>query len=151
MRRWDQIIGLIWLALGIGITIEAIHLGLGELRFPGIGFMAFLIGISLGFSGFILTVFKTVKGKREDDKIWAGQNWKNVVIPLITLLIYIALLETLGFLIATFLLIFLLFKITTSKRWFSPLLTSLIVVLLSYLLFFVWLKIPLPKGVLGIG
>lgn len=150
MKRYDQIIGLIWFALGSAIAIEAVHLGLGGLHLPGIGFMAFLIGVSLGLGGFVLTVLATLKGK-EGDKIWAGQNWKNVVIPLVALFIYTTLMEPLGFLLTTFLLVFVLFKITAPKKWFSPLLTSVVVVFSCYLIFFVWLKVQLPKGIFGFG
>lgn len=150
MKRYDQIVGLIWLALGSAMAIEAVRLGLGGLHLPGIGFTAFLIGVSLGFSGLVLTVSATSKDK-EGNKVWAGQNWGNVMMTLLALLIYIFLMEPLGFLLATFLLLFVLFKITSAKKWFSPLLSSLTVVFWCYLIFFVWLKVPLPKGILGLG
>jgi putative tricarboxylic transport membrane protein len=151
MKRYDQIIGLIWFALGSGMAIEAIHLGLGELHLPGIGFMPFLVGVSLGLFGFILTVLATVKGKRDDSKIWEGQNWKNVVLPLLALVIYVVLMEPLGFLPTTFLLQFFLLKLTAPKRWFVPMVTSLLIVFFCYLIFSLWLKIPLPKGLFRIG
>lgn len=151
MKSCDKIIGLIWFVLGSGLTIEAVRLGLGKFQLPGIGFMGFVIGVSLGVSGLVLAVLATLKVKKGDDKILVGQNWRNVMIPLLALLIYIILMEPLGFLISTFLLIFLLFKMTTPKRWCASLATSAIVVLLSYVVFFVWLKVPLPKGYFGLG
>ncbi len=150
MKRYDQIMGLIWFVLGDAIAIEAVHLGLGGLDLPGIGFMAFLIGVSLGLSGLILTLSATFKGK-EGHPLSSGQNWKNVMITLLALFIYTFLMEPLGFLFTTFLLVFVLFKITAPKKWFSPLLTSAVVVFACYLIFFVWLKVSLPKGILGLG
>jgi hypothetical protein len=67
------------------------------------------------------------------------------------LLAYIFLMEPLGFLISSFFLMFLLFKITAPGRFISPLVSSAAVVLLSYMIFFVWLKVSLPKGFLGLG
>ena len=151
MRREDRIIGLIWFALGCGMAIEAARLGLGEFRLPGIGFMGFVIGVSLGVSGLILTRLASAKRREEEEKLWAGQHWRNVVIPLSALFMYIVFVEVLGFLISTFLLIFLLFKMTAPKRWLAPLASSVIVVFLSYLVFFLWLKVPLPKGYFGLG
>jgi hypothetical protein len=58
-------------------------------------------------------------------------------------------MDPLGFLLPTFLLMFFLFKITAPKKWFAPIVSSLITVFLSYFIFFLWLKIPLPKGVFG--
>ena len=150
MRRPDQIVGLVWLALGIGIAVGALDLGLGELHMPGIGFMPFLVGVSLGISGLILLVAATAKGKG-DEQIWEGQRWNNVVLPVSALLAYIFLMEPLGFLISSFFLMFLLFKITAPGRFISPLVSSAAVVLLSYMIFFVWLKVSLPKGFLGLG
>jgi hypothetical protein len=60
-------------------------------------------------------------------------------------------MEPLGFLISTFLLMFLLFKITAPGKFISPLASSAAVVFLSYFIFFVWLKVPLPKGFWGLG
>lgn len=151
MKRYDQVIGLVWFALGIGITMNAIHLGLGELRRPGVGFMAFLAGVLLGVSGFILTLLATLKGKEVGHKIWEGQNWKNIALPLLALSIYIFLLEFLGFLLTTFLSQFLLFRMIEPKKWFTPLISSVVIAFFSYLVFSVWLKISFPKGFLGIG
>lgn len=151
LKRCNQIVGLIWLALGSGIALEAVHLGLGEWTLPGIGFMPFWVGVLLGSSGFILTLFATLKGKERDDKTWAGENWKNILLPLIALFIYVGLMRPLGFLLSTFLLIFFLFKMTAPKKWLSPLMTSVVVLFFSYLIFFVWLKVPLPKGFWGMG
>lgn len=150
MGRSEQIVALIWLALGIGIAVGALDLGLGELHMPGIGFMPFLIGVSLGVSGLILLIAATAKGKGEE-RIWQGQRWENVVLPVSALLAYIFLMEPLGFLISSFLLMFLLFKTTAPGKFISPLASSAVVVFLSYMIFFVWLKVSLPKGFLGLG
>lgn len=150
MGRYDRIIGLIWFALGGGMAIEGINLGLGKSHLPGIGFMSFLVGSLLGLCGLILTIWVTLKEKENDDKIWEGQNWKNLVLPILSLFVYAFLMEDLGFLITTFLFQFFLLKLTAPKRWLSPLLSSLLIVLCCYLIFSVWLKVPLPKGFLGI-
>jgi putative tricarboxylic transport membrane protein len=150
MKRYDQIMGLIWFVLGSAIAIEALRLGVGEVRLPGIGFMPFLVGVFLGGFGFVLTLRAHLKGK-EGDRLWAGQNWKKVIVTLAALFIYISLMDPLGFLVSTFLLNFVLFKVTAPKKWFSPLLTSAAVVFSCYLIFFLWLKVPLPKGILELG
>ena len=113
--------------------------------------MGVVIGVSLGVSGLILSGLARAKRKEDEEKIWAEQHWQNVVMPLAALFMYIVFLEVLGFLIGTFLLIFLLFKMTAPKRWLAPLVSSAIVVFFSYLIFFLWLKVPLPKGYFGLG
>ncbi len=150
MKKNDRILGVIWFILGSAIAVEALRLGMGDVRRPGAGFMAFLIGTSLGVSGLLLTLWATLKGKG-GSKLFAGQNWKNVTITLLALVLYIFVMEPLGFFLSTFLLLFVLFKITAPNKWFSPLVTSVMVVFSCYLIFVVWLKIPLPKGVLPMG
>ncbi len=150
MRRYDQIIGLIWFALGSGMAIQGINMGLGYSHLPGIGFMPCLVGSSLGLCGLILTIWVTLKEKENDDKIWEGQNWKNLVLSILSLFVYAFLMEGLGFLITTFLFQFFLLKLTAPKRWLRPLLSSLLIALCCYLIFSMWLKVSLPKGFLGI-
>jgi putative tricarboxylic transport membrane protein len=150
MRRPDRIVGLVWLALGIGIAVGAVDLGLGELHMPGIGFMPFLVGASLGVSGLILLIAATAKGKGSE-RIWQGQRWQNVVTPVSALLAYVFLMEPLGFLLSSFFLMFLLFKIAAPGKFLASLVSSAAVVFLSYMVFFVWLKVTLPKGFLGLG
>ena len=153
MKRYDQLMGLVLFSLGVGMTIEAIHLKLGQLARPGPGFMAFLIGVSVGLSGLILTLLATLKGKETNERIWAGQNWRNLAAIVLALLSYVVLFEYLGFLLITFLFIFFLCKLTSKepRKWSGAIVFSVIVVLFCYLIFCLWLKISLPKGFLGIG
>jgi putative tricarboxylic transport membrane protein len=151
-RISDRIFGLIWFALGSGMAIEGRKLGMGSLSSPGSGFVPFLAGSSLALCGLVLVVLATIrKGKGGGKKTWGGQNWRNLVIPVLSVVIYAFLMEPLGFLISTFLLVFVLLKMTDPKRWLSPVLTSLLVVLSCHILFSVLFKIPLPKGFWGIG
>ncbi len=150
MKSYDKIFGFIWLALGSAIAIEALRLGIGRLHFPGVGLLAFIIGVSLGLCGLFLMISAALQGE-EGDKLWSGQNWKKVILLSVALFAYTIFMELLGFLLATFLLVFILFKMTAPKRWFSPLVSSAAVVFSCYLVFFVWLKILLPKGIFGIG
>ncbi len=68
---------------------------------------------------------------------------------LILLVLYAVLLDTLGFLIVTFLLIFLLLEVIYRRKWWVGLITALAGSLGSYLIFQVWLQSQLPKGLLG--
>ena len=54
MKKYDRLVGLIWLILGIGICIGSTRLRLGKFSNPGPGFMPFLAGVIMGISGFIL-------------------------------------------------------------------------------------------------
>ena len=151
MRKYDRIIGLIWFVLGSGMAIEGINLGLGKANLPGIGFVPLLVGTSLGACGLILMLLVTLKGQHSDDKIWKGQEWKNLVLPILSLFFYAFLMERLGFLITTFLFLFFLFKLTAPNKWLSPVFASFFVSLTCYFVFSLWLNVALPKGFFGIG
>src|SRR5262249_61379506 len=65
------------------------------------------------------------------------------------LAVYTAILEWAGYPIATFFLVLYMVKITHPQRWLLALGISLLAAGGSYLLFAVWLKVPLPPGAWG--
>jgi len=103
--------------------------------------------------GLILVFFSISKamGGEEDSngkKMWVKDKSKRLLLTLFALLVYALSFEILGFLIATFIFLFFLFKLTEPKRWVMPLVLSGITVILSYLIFCVWLKSTFPAGIL---
>jgi hypothetical protein len=63
--------------------------------------------------------------------------------------IYTLLLKHLGFLISTFSLLILLFLVKAHYQLLKVILISFLVTAGSYLVFQVWLKVQLPKGILA--
>jgi len=151
--RYDRVGGVIWMALGTALGIGSIKLGLGTLHRPGPGFMPFLAGSLLGLLGLALLLSKTQEGseKKRGEEISLRKFWEKGVYALIVSFLYILLLEPLGFLIATLLLIFALQKIMGARKWFVPISISFLAVGVSYLIFIVWLRISFPSGVLRVG
>ncbi len=155
MRRFDLIGSFIWIALGIGLCVGAIPLKLGGLHKPGPGLMPFMTGGLLTLFGFILMfscLHKGLGGEGEGTakKIWVKDHWKSILFTLSALFGYALLLETLGFLIITFLFFFFLFEVGEPKKWVRSLIFSGVVSGLSYLIFCSWLKILFPRGILGV-
>jgi putative tricarboxylic transport membrane protein len=154
MKKYDRVGGLIWTILGILLCIGSVQLRLGNFNKPGPGFIPFLSGAFLILFGLILTLVTFLKESGEEEKtrnekIWVKENWKRIFYPLFALFGYILLLDHVGFLITTFLFLFFLFKLTVPKRWTMPLILSGGTVILSYLIFSVWLKCQFPKGILN--
>lgn len=138
------------------MCIVSIKLNLGSLHEPGTGFMPFLSGALLGLFGLILIFSSTSRGLGEkeylkDKKIQVEKpvkkSWKNVMFVLIILFCYPLLLDTLGFYLTTFLFLFFLFKFQERKRWLMPLIFSISVVILSYLIFELSLNCRFPRGI----
>jgi putative tricarboxylic transport membrane protein len=154
MKKKDRLGGLFWLVLGVALCIESAALGLGQFRQPGAGFLPFLSGVLMALLGLSLTLSNLSKGSEQDqevkgNKIWEIEYWKGFGVPLLclaALLSYILLLNVLGFILTTFLWLFFLFKIGDPKRWLIPLILAVSTVVISYLMFGVWLQLQLPRG-----
>ena len=148
-----QLGGIFWMALGAILSLSSIRLKLGTLHSPGAGFTPFLTGLLLALFGLMLTL-ESVKGTepRGEGLVVALRGFgRKRTCSLLAVCLYAALLETLGFIITTFLLLFGLFKIIEPRKWLAPLLVSVIAVILSYFIFEVWLRINFPKGIFRIG
>ena len=147
--------GFVWIGLGIVLCIGSAKLGLGKLNKPGSGFMPFLTGSLLGLLGLVLTlsgiILEQPKTKGENVEIPVKEIGRKKVYTFIALCMYPLLLEPLGFIIATLLLLFSLFKIMEPRKWLVPILISSLSVILSYLIFYVWLGVNFPRGIFSIG
>jgi putative tricarboxylic transport membrane protein len=156
MKKYLLTDGLIWVLLGIGICVGSISLKLGDFHTPGAGFLPFFAGALLGIFGLILmlsTLLSPTREKKsiEDHKDPVKQPWRSFLNPALTVVIlfgYILILESLGFLLTTFVCLLLLFKLSEPKKWVTPLALSGATAVLSYLVFSVWLQCQLPKGLL---
>ena len=157
MKKYGRLGSLIWVVLGVGLCIGSIRLKLGGIHNPGPGFLPFLTGMLLGIFGLILAFSGSSKDPREDEveikDTLSMKNLKKNLKPLSTLLIlfaYILLIEPLGFLLASFLFLFSLFKLSEPRKWLKPLVISLCAVILSYLIIYVWLRCQFPRGIFGL-
>lgn len=156
MKKYLLADGLIWILLGVGICAGSVTLKVGDFHTPGAGFLPFFAGLLLGIFGLILmlsTLFSQEKAEGDDagGHERTGRNWRRFVTPALTVAIlfgYVVLLDSLGFLLTTFICLLLLFKLSEPERWARPLLLSCSVAVLSYLVFSVWLQCQLPKGLL---
>jgi len=150
MRNTDQSSALFWLAVGIGIAISSLKYGLGTLREPGPGFITFFAGAILVFLSLCL-FFSSFYGKKDQSgfqSLWAGLNPFKVLYVMVLLVAYTFSVKPVGFLISTFILLFLLFRVKGTYRLKTLLLMSFLVTIGSYLIFDIWLKAQLPKGIL---
>ena len=150
MRNTDQSSGLFWLVVGIGIAISSLKYGFGTLHEPGPGFITFFAGailIILSFALF-LSSFKNPEGRSNLQSLWAGLDPGKVLYVFVLLVAYTLLVKPVGFLISTFFLLSLLFRIKGTYRLKTVFLMSLLVTMGSYIIFEIWLKAQLPKGIL---
>jgi putative tricarboxylic transport membrane protein len=150
MRNTDQSSSLFWLVVAIGIVLLSMRYGVGTLHEPGPGFITFFAGAILIVLSLALffSNFRDRADRSSPWSLWAGLETGKVLYVILLLVAYTFLLKPVGFLISTFLLLVLLFRVKGSYRLKTVLLMSLLVTAGSYLVFEIWLKAQLSKGIL---
>ncbi|MDI6726099.1 MAG: tripartite tricarboxylate transporter TctB family protein [Smithellaceae bacterium] len=153
-KRDEAIGGIVFFLFGMAVIIMSLQLSIGTFRVAGTGLFPLCLGILLMIlSGiFILNLFfhrEAGGGKKAPPPEITGSA-KRVILFLGAVALATALLNPLGYLLTSFLLLLSLLGLLGMTRWIPRLLISLIAAGASYLLFVSWLKIPLPKGWPGI-
>jgi putative tricarboxylic transport membrane protein len=144
---------LFWILLSLFMMLFSHDIGLGEFRSPGPGLMPFLVGVLL----FLISLYALIrfvsrkKGAAEtSEKAGSELHFRKIGLVLFFLLVYALLLEKVGYLITTFLMLILLFRTAGVNRWRFALIISGVTALVTYV-FFGYLGLRFPAGVLGIG
>ena len=149
MRSHDLFSSLVWFLGGIVVVVYSPQFDLGTASSPGPGFMPLLAGLVWSFFA-LITFFQALINRSEDkEDLWAGVSIHKIIFTLIVLLLYALLLESLGFLISTFLLITILIRFVGPKSWWTSFWGAGVTAILTYLFFDTWLKAQLPRGILG--
>jgi putative tricarboxylic transport membrane protein len=150
MKNPDQTSSLFWLVVGMGITITSLKYGFGAFLSPGPGFITFFAGTILSFLSLILLVSSIRNRKLQTGlgDLWKGLEVGKAIYVLSLLAVYALVLQTLGFLVSTFLLLSLLFRVKAKYSFRRVIILSFLISTGAYLLFDFWLRVPLPKGVL---
>ena len=123
---------------------------MGVLSNPAPGFLLFWSSLIFGGLSIIL-VAKSVLGKGGPTKLadsWRDLTWWNPFITVIAVSLYSAILEPIGFVLAMFLLLVVLYALGRVKIHVSILGAGL-TVFLAYVIFHWGLQVPFPKGMLG--
>jgi len=153
VRNKDIFSSLFWTGIGTSVSYAGFDLGFGSVESPGSGFMFFWLGIII--IGLSLIVF--IEGVRVKEEavgikgMFSGLQWRKGIYVLITLSLYAYFLGILGFILSATLLLFFLFKIFERQRWYIAMFFAMASSMIAYVLFHVLLRVPLPRGFLGIG
>lgn len=147
----DQASSLVWLTFALFICAETLRrLSLGSWGDPGPGFLPALSGGVLGVLALIHFLHSYLRKSGESRGLWIlPERWKALLFVIISLFVYVFLLEPLGFVTATFLLLIILFRAAEPHPWMVVIGGSALTSFITYLLFDVFLKCQLPKGILG--
>ncbi len=153
MKKADQWSGLALSILAAGMIWAALGLPYGNVHNPGPGFFPLWLGMILGGMSIAFLV-QTTRGKESErtlrDILEEDVRWGKVLLVIAGLILYGFLMDYIGFLIVTFLLMALLLRFIEPQPWKAVIGWALGGSVGSYLIFEVWMKLRLPKGFWGI-
>jgi len=153
MNKADQWSGLVLFILAAFICWGAILLPYGNIRNPGPGFYPLWLGIILGGMslGLIVTTTRQKEGARIlRDIVSEKIRWWKILLVVAALVLYGCLMNHIGFLLVTFLLMAFLLRSIDPQPWKAVIGWAVLGSVGSYLIFEVWMKLRLPKGFFGI-
>lgn len=149
MKRLDEISSLCLILFAIAISIQSYKLGLGTSKNPGPGFFPMVSGITVGLLSFPIFIKAVLTSEKELILFWPDKKAiKKIILVTLTLVTYAIALEYLGFLLCTFLSMLFLLKVVAAPKWFSAIFFAIITSLSSYVIFEIFLKSQLPRGIL---
>ena len=143
MVRRDVVVATMALAFGAIAAYEAAKLPFGTVHNPGPGFFPWWTSAVIALLALILLVQlltsrpSTVQGSGRIAKVAA---------LLVVLTAYTFLLDLLGYPLCTFLLVLFMLRATDPQRWPVALGMAAITAVGSYVVFAIWLSVPLPRG-----
>ncbi len=129
--------------------IESVRLSLDTIHNPGPGFVPFFLGLSLALLS--ISSFFAPNRQVKSEAFW--NNWqkgKPIFYIFASLGIYLLLFRIAGFFIDTFLLLVYLMKLSGQKGYRRALTISALTIIFVYILFYQFLAIPFPRGLLGV-
>lgn len=135
--------GCFFFGLSLLMLWESLRLGLGTATEPGPGFLPFCAGAILAVLSlaFVYTGWRFRKSQQPHSR--------RVIVALVSVFVYSLVLDYLGFIIATFLLVAILFHLGEPRRWWVLIAMSASVTFLGYFFFGTVLHVFFPKGLLG--
>jgi putative tricarboxylic transport membrane protein len=144
MVRRDVVVATLALALGAAAIFESAKLPLGTVRNPGEGFFPWWTSVVIVLLALVLVTqaltFRPSASQQAPGRI------AKVTALLLVLAAYTFLLDSLGYLLCTFLLVLFMLRATDAQRWPVALSMALLTALGSYVVFAIWLSVPLPRG-----
>lgn len=151
-KRLRKIEGFFWMGLGTAICFLAWRVHLGTFLEPGPGFVAFTSGLFLCIVGLIMAlsqILSRISLESGFDLNLTFQNisWRRLAYTMALLIGYAVFLNALGYFLTTFLVMCGLLYDREKNNWLLSFVTSLVIVGGSYLVFEVWLRSQLPRGV----
>ncbi|MGB9662755.1 MAG: tripartite tricarboxylate transporter TctB family protein [Moorellaceae bacterium] len=150
MKRHSRIAGVFLIIVGVLIMVDSyFELKLGNFRHPDSGFLPFWYGLGLVVLSMVL-VLTHLGADKEPLPFWSKGQWVRPLMAVIIVLIYSLILESLGYVLSTFLFLLSWEAIIEREKWGKTLSICVLGTLAMYVIFERLLGVPLPTGILGL-
>jgi putative tricarboxylic transport membrane protein len=147
------------LAIGLVYWIMALNMPRGRLSYPGPGLFPTIIGIFLVATALGCLLQEILPRKRgagpsasplpdQDPTATGDRIVKNTFLLMALMIGYTLALKPLGFLISISVFMVVAIRIFGYRRWVPALAMATVIAAISYVSFVLWLKVPLPLGIL---
>ncbi|MDX9745147.1 MAG: tripartite tricarboxylate transporter TctB family protein [Syntrophales bacterium] len=147
MDKKELVSAALWLCAALAVMAASLHLGLGVLRHPGPGFLAFWSALLLA----LLSGVHTWRHRRAREKerppagAWVNPPGPAAAWTTAVLILYALALPQLGYLSATFGLMVALFSMGKLKLR-TAVSGAVLASVLTFILFDLFLRVPFPRG-----
>ncbi|TRZ92855.1 MAG: tripartite tricarboxylate transporter TctB family protein [Rhodocyclaceae bacterium] len=144
----EALVAFIVLAIGIVVVYSSVKLGAGWTSDgPGSGYFPFYIGLMLCLSGSV-TLYQALLGKQKTSESFVDrEQLKRVMAVLIPAGFYVVATHFVGVYVASTLYIALFMIVLGKYSWIKSVLAAFSVNAVFFLMFEVWFKVPLYKGI----
>jgi putative tricarboxylic transport membrane protein len=153
-KKYEALAGVLIFLFGTVTTFLSLKMPIGTFRAAGSGLFPLCLGILLMALSGSLVLRVLLQGARERAAKTAPSDGEGSLRPVALFMGAIVLgtlfMNTLGYPLTFFLLLVALLRILGMEGWFGNVLLSFLAAGVSYFLFVQWLKIPLPKGWIGL-
>jgi putative tricarboxylic transport membrane protein len=156
LKKLHLYITFFWIALGIFVGGYSYLIGLGKLLDPGPGLFPFTLSLVV----LLLSIYKLAKElpsieerkgeSRKQKEHNSFENTGKIVILTVILFAYTYILEPLGFLLTTFLVMAALLRVAGYTQWIRIIVYAIIICVITYA-GFTYLGTNLPTGILDLG
>lgn len=149
MNKAEVTAGGVVLAVGLALLIASLGFTFLSAGTPGPGFLPLLIAIGIIASGVALLAGALRGSRVAAQPSWPSlAGWRHVSLMLVAMAAAFLFLDELGFLVATTLFMAVMIYALGERSWRMLLTVPPLSALALYVVFAVWLRVPLPKGLI---
>jgi putative tricarboxylic transport membrane protein len=143
----DRTLGISALVLAGGVGVSAWKFGLGKLTSPGAGSWPLLIALIMAVLGSVLVIRPDSERNKAPER---PSNWKSFFIALISMALFVPALIPLGYPVAMWGILLVQLRWVEGRSWAMALAVATAAAALSFTVFRLLLRVPLPAGVIPI-